>query len=204
MNELIDELVKLGGATEPAYPPLQTAARLAAALIVGWMLGLAYRWTYTGARFTRTIPHTQVLLTVGGALIWLVVGDNLVRAFGLAGTIALIRYRTPIADPKDTTILLFSMVLGMACGLGQFTVVAIGSLFIIVTLASLAVAHRRAQRRMAGEATDLRQLMGLGADASGPGAALFDPPGSDDGRPPASERPALRSDRSAAGEAGAH
>ena len=88
MNELIDELVKLGGATEPAYPPLQTAARLAAALMVGWILGLVYRWTYTGARFTRTIPHTQVLLTVGGALIWLVVGNNLVRAFGLAGTIA--------------------------------------------------------------------------------------------------------------------
>lgn len=162
MKELLDELVRAAGANEAPDPALHVATRLAAALILGWILAFVYKRTHTGERFTRTIPHAQVLLTVGGALIWLVVGNNLVRAFGLAGTIGLIRYRTRIRDPKDTTVLLFSMIIGMACGLGQYVVAAIGTVFVIVTLGSLALAYSREQRRSDATTADLRNLIEMG------------------------------------------
>ncbi len=143
MNELLDELVRAAGGDAVAHPPLQIAARLAAAMAIGWLLGFVYQKTHTGERFRISIPHTQMLLAVGGALIWLVVGDNLVRAFGLAGTIGLIRYRTRIRDPKDTTVLLFSMILGMACGLGQFVIAVIGTAFVVATLWWLKASQQR-------------------------------------------------------------
>jgi hypothetical protein len=164
MPELIDELVRLSGVEEAAHPPLQVALRLAAALVFGWILALIYKRTHTGDRFSTAIPHAQVLLAVGGALIWLVVGNNLVRAFGLAGTIGLIRYRTRIRDPKDTTVLLFSMIIGMACGLGQYVVAAIGTLFVVVTLAWLAMAHKRGQARLSGATSELRDLIEMGEE----------------------------------------
>ena len=136
--------------------------RLLAACVIGWAIGQVYRLTFTGKRFGRTLPDTHMLLCLGGALIWLVVGDNLVRAFGLAGTIGLIRYRTVVRDPKDTTILLFSMVMGMACGLGQFAVAIIGALVVLNVLILLHYRHRRERARQAKKSADLLDLMGAG------------------------------------------
>ena len=91
-------------------------------------------------------------------MIWLVVGDNLVRAFGLAGTIGLIRYRTVVRDPKDTTILLFSMVMGMACGLGQFVVALLGTAVIVCVLSFLYFSHRREQTTRSRQSANLLDL----------------------------------------------
>lgn len=110
------------------------AVRLSCAALVGWVLGLGYRLSYTGKKLRPTMHHTLVMLCLGGALVWLVVGDSLVRAFGLAGTIGLIRYRTTLRDPKDTTVLFFSMVLGMALGLGHYPTAIIGCLFVFGAL----------------------------------------------------------------------
>jgi hypothetical protein len=120
---------------------------------------LVYRRTYTGIRFTNSIFHTQVLLALGGAMIWLVVGDNLVRAFGLAGMIGLIRYRTRIRDPKDTTVLLFSMILGMACGLGQYVVAGIGTGFVFIGLVLTFLFDRRGRARAILRQENLRGLL---------------------------------------------
>lgn len=108
--------------------------RMVCAIMVGWVLGLGYRLSYTGKRVKPTMHHTLVMLCLGGAFVWLVVGNNLVRAFGLAGTIGLIRYRTTLRDPKDTTVLFFSMVMGMAIGLGHIDTAIIGCLFVVGVL----------------------------------------------------------------------
>jgi hypothetical protein len=54
----------------------------------------------------------------------------LARAFGIAGAAAIIRFRTPVEDPKDTTILFLVLGVGMACGLGAFGVAGLTSFFL--------------------------------------------------------------------------
>lgn len=154
MPEWLNDLIHAAGGTEAPLSPSVVALRLGAACVLGWLLAFTYRRAHTGEPPPDSIPQTQILLCMGGALIWLVVGDNLVRAFGLAGTIGLIRYRTRIRDPKDTTVLLFSMVLGMACGLGQYVVAAIGAGFTILTLLLLATVRppRPAEPQRGGQA----------------------------------------------------
>jgi len=164
MNDIFDQLVEAAKGSDGTVPAQQVALRLALALAIGWLLGFVYRRTHTGDKFTPAIPHAQVLLAVGGALIWLVVADNLVRAFGLAGTIGLIRYRTRIRDPKDTTVLLFSMILGMACGLGAYVVAVIGSAFVVITLYWLDYAHRRTLTSWGAGSDDLQKLLDIGDD----------------------------------------
>lgn len=161
MNELFDQLVESAGVVEGALSPTHIAGRLAAALFAGWVLGFAYRRTHTGDALDVGIPHAQILLSLGGALIWLIVADNLVRAFGLAGTIGLIRFRTRIRDPKDTTVLFFSMILGMACGLGQFWIAGMGTAFVSATLVGMSVSHRRQQQSWAADSKELGNALGI-------------------------------------------
>jgi len=102
---------------------------------LGGFLALNYHLTYTGVRENRAqLVYTLLLLCMGGSLVWLIVADNLARAFGLAGALALIRYRTRMRDPKDTTMVFFAMVIGMACGLHQHFNAICGTVFISLML----------------------------------------------------------------------
>ena len=44
--------------------------------------------------------QTQIILAIIGALVMLVVGASLARAFGVVGAAGLVRYRAKIADPR--------------------------------------------------------------------------------------------------------
>lgn len=64
------------------------------------------------------LAATLVLLAVLIALVMMVIGDNLARAFGLAGALAIVRFRTVVEDTRDTAFVMFAVVSGMAAGTG--------------------------------------------------------------------------------------
>jgi hypothetical protein len=106
------------------------------------------------------LEQAQILLCVSGALMMIIIGDSLARAFGIAGAASLIRFRTPVDDPKDTIILFLSLGLGMACGLGAFSVAAFGAAFLSLAMLVL-------DRTITGEQRRSQYL--LSVTGSGPG-----------------------------------
>jgi len=64
----------------------------------------------------------------------LIVGASLARAFGIAGAANLIRYRAKIEDPKDAVVMLSTLAVGLASGVGLFGIALASTLFIAVTL----------------------------------------------------------------------
>lgn len=121
-------------------PPhlLAMIVRLGAAFLLG--LFIAHRpWRrLMGRRAGRIAPEiaqAQTILTVAGALMVVVVGDSLARAFGLVGLGTFIRFRATIRDPRDVVVLLLAIAVGMACGLGFIPTAAVGTLFSAVILA---------------------------------------------------------------------
>jgi len=161
-------LEDLDGTATGGPPNSRILVRLGAACVIGRLIGLVYRWTFTGKKLGPTLPDTHMLLCLGGALIWSVVGDNVARAFGLAGMVGLIRYRTVVRDPKDTTLLLFSMMLGMACGLDQYGVAIIGTMAVLFALAFLHYSYRRQQVKTSKDTKSLMHLMEGGEDDDDP------------------------------------
>jgi uncharacterized membrane protein YhiD involved in acid resistance len=83
------------------------------------------------------MEQAQTLLCVSGAMMMIIIGNSLARAFGIAGAASIIRFRTPVDDPKDVTILFLLMGLGMSCGLGAFGVAGLGTAFLCVALLGL-------------------------------------------------------------------
>ena len=97
------------------------------------------------------MEQAQTLLCVSGAMMMIIIGDSLARAFGIAGAASIIRFRTPVDDPKDVTILFLLMGLGMSVGLGAVAVAGLGTGFLCTTLLLLGRMSRQRARIMSVE-----------------------------------------------------
>ena len=103
--------------------------RLPLAAALGAALALRPRRRGTPKRDPAVI-QTQIILSVVGAVIMLVVGASLARAFGIVGAANLIRYRSKIDDPKDAGVMLCALAVGLASGVGLYALAAFSTLFI--------------------------------------------------------------------------
>lgn len=135
----------LAGQTASAPPPIRTderaqlaqlreaAGRLPVAAALALVLALRPRRQGTPPR-QPTVVQTQVILAVVGAVVMLVVGNSLARAFGIVGAAGLVRYRAKIDDPKDAGVMLSTLAVGLAAGVGLWMLAAFATVFILVVL----------------------------------------------------------------------
>lgn len=107
--------------------------RLPLAGLFGLALALRPRRRNQGARKV-VVMQTQIMLAVVGAVIMLVVGNSLSRAFGIVGAAGLIRYRSNIADPKDAVVMLCALASGLAVGVGLYQLGAVATGFMMLAL----------------------------------------------------------------------
>jgi len=103
------------------------------AAVLGTALALRPRRRSQGARKV-VVVQTQIMLAVVGAVIMLVVGNSLSRAFGIVGAAGLIRYRSNIADPKDAVVMLCALAAGLAAGVGLYQLAAVATVFMMLLL----------------------------------------------------------------------
>jgi hypothetical protein len=80
------------------------------------------------------VAQTQILLAVVASALMMIVGDNAARAFGIFAAASLVRFRTNIRDPKEITVLLINLAIGLATGVGRWELAIILSLFVLLTL----------------------------------------------------------------------
>ena len=80
------------------------------------------------------VVQTQIILAVVGAVVMLVVGSSLARAFGIVGAAGLVRYRAKIDDPKDAGVMLSTLAVGLASGVGVWLLAAFATVFILALL----------------------------------------------------------------------
>jgi uncharacterized membrane protein YhiD involved in acid resistance len=107
--------------------------RLPLAAALGAMLALRPKRRGTPPRQVAVI-QTQIILSVMAAVVMLVVGSNLARAFGVVGAAGLVRYRAKIEDPKDAGVMLSTLAVGLACGVGLYVIAAFSAVFILFVL----------------------------------------------------------------------
>jgi uncharacterized membrane protein YhiD involved in acid resistance len=107
--------------------------RLPLAAALGAALALRPRRRGTPKRDPAVI-QTQIILAVVGAVIMLVVGASLARAFGIVGVASLIRYRSKIDDPKDAVVMLSALAVGLASGVGLYALAVFSAAFLVAAL----------------------------------------------------------------------
>jgi anti-anti-sigma factor len=145
------EASPLGPTNEPALvwsAPLYEFTKLVVAAIVGMLVTAVHRTYRSDREANPTLDQAQVLLCIAGALMMILINGSLARAFGIAGAASIIRFRTPIEDARDITVLFILMGLGMAAGLGGFALAGLGTLFLCAMLPILNVFSAQKPRMM--------------------------------------------------------
>src|SRR5687768_9447249 len=99
---------------------LQIVLRLLFAVILSGILAFRPRADVPLFRRSLFVSQTQILLAVVAAALMMVVGDSAARAFAIFAAASLVRFRTNIRDPKEITVLLISLALGLAAGVGRW------------------------------------------------------------------------------------
>jgi hypothetical protein len=103
------------------------------AAVLGSALAFRPKRRGTPPRSAQVI-QTQIILAVVGALVMLVVGSSLARAFGIVGAANLIRYRAKIEDPKDAVVMLATLSIGLATGVELYGLAVFAMFFILFVL----------------------------------------------------------------------
>lgn len=101
-------------------------------MIVAVVFGLAIGFTYYKTQednYQRNMAVTLMMLPVILSVIILFVGSNIARAFSLAGTLSIIRFRSAPGDPKDIGFIFFDIAAGLACGVGLY---GYGAVFVVL------------------------------------------------------------------------
>lgn len=92
------------------------------------------------------VRHALLIMTVAAAMVVVVIGDSLARAFGVVGLGSFVRFRSAIKDPRDVVLFFLAIGTGMACGLGTVPVAAVG--VGVVWLILLALDRRAPEEEM--------------------------------------------------------
>ena len=113
------------------------ALRFSLAAFLAAILAFRPRRGLSVVRRNPYVAQTQILMGVVAGAMMMVVGDSAARAFGNFAAASLVRFRTNIRDPKETTVLLVCLGVGLAAGVGRWDMAVILTLFVLLTLAVL-------------------------------------------------------------------
>lgn len=132
-RERSSDVVNTPDLTSQVHQLRHAAVRLPFAAGLACVLALRPRRRGTPKRQAPVI-QTQIILAIVGAVVMLVVGSSLARAFGIVGAAGLVRYRAKIEDPKDAGVMLSTLAVGLAAGVGIFLLAAFATVFILGVL----------------------------------------------------------------------
>ena len=113
------------------------ALRFSLAAFLAALLAFRPRRGVTIARRNPYVAQTQILIAVVAAGMMMVVGDSAARAFGIFAAASLVRFRTNIRDPKEITVLLVCLGVGLAAGVGRWDMAVILTVFVLIALSVL-------------------------------------------------------------------
>ena len=130
------------------------------AILLGLVIAFTFWFTHRNTGFRSSILMTTSfiapILAIIVTVIYTVIGNNLGRAISIGGGLALIRFRTNLADPRDMVYIYFSMALGVICGAG---LLGVGILFTLVMSVALILCSLVGLDRLGGRAMKLRILV---------------------------------------------
>ncbi|MGM0531345.1 MAG: DUF4956 domain-containing protein [Bacteroidota bacterium] len=105
-------------------------ANILVALVCGFMIALLYKYTYKGLNYSSAFTISLVMLTMITAIVIMVIGNNLARAFGLVGAMSIIRFRTAVKDASDIMFIFFALSIGLAAGVELYAVAFLGTFIV--------------------------------------------------------------------------
>jgi uncharacterized membrane protein YhiD involved in acid resistance len=98
--------------------------------ILSAFIGWIYKITHRGTSYTQSFVFTLVMNGMVVALVMMIVGSNIARAFSLVGALSIIRFRNAVKETRDVGFIFFTMAIGMAIGTKFYLLAVAGTIVI--------------------------------------------------------------------------
>lgn len=124
MNKILLEYLQ---STSGTLSLNQILMNFVVALLLGFLIYLSYRLSHSSPVYSPRFNTSLVMLTVTTTMVMCVIGNNIALSLGMVGALSIVRFRTAIKDPRDTTYIFWCIAVGICCGVSEYHVPAIGS-----------------------------------------------------------------------------
>lgn len=104
------------------------------AVLLGCVIYMSYYFTHAGGVYSKKFNVSLLSLTILTATVMTVIGNNIALSLGMVGALSIVRFRTAIKDSRDTTYIFWTIIVGICCGVGDYTVAVTGSAAVFVVL----------------------------------------------------------------------
>lgn len=112
----------------------QICLNFAVAMILGTVIYISYRFSHSGAVYSARFNTSLLMLTLITTLIMNVIGNNIALSLGMVGALSIVRFRTAIKDPRDSTYIFWCIAVGISCGVSYYALAAIGTGIIFLVM----------------------------------------------------------------------
>lgn len=129
MPQTIQDAMQAG---QSAYKPEDIIINMVLSAILGLAIAFVYRNTHKGLSYSQSFTLTVIFVAVIVAMVMMVIGNSLSRAFALVGALSIIRFRTVVKDTKDTAYVFWALAAGMAAGTGSYPLALIGTAILAI------------------------------------------------------------------------
>lgn len=108
----------------------QTILCITVGLLLGLVISMVYLLVNTKKNLSSNLALSLIILPAIMTVIIILVGNNIARAFSMAGVFTLIRFRSVPGDSKDITFIFLTVAAGLSAGLGYLTLAAVITVFL--------------------------------------------------------------------------
>ncbi len=116
------------------FSVMEVVLVLALSFVLSAFIGWIYQITHRGTSYTQSFVFTLVLNGMVVALVMMIVGSNIARAFSLVGALSIIRFRNAVKETRDVGFIFFTMAIGMAVGTRFYLLAVIGAVIISLVI----------------------------------------------------------------------
>ena len=114
------------------------------------LVAIVYERTFQGLSWSRGLMQSMVLGSSITCLLMIAIGDNIARGIGIVGSLAIIRFRTNLRDPRDLVFLFAALAAGVACGVQSYIAAVFGTLLFCAIALTMQVSSFGIRRRYDG------------------------------------------------------
>ncbi len=138
MNKVLLEYLK---STSGTLSLNQILLNFAVAMGLGFLIFLSYRLSHSSPVYSPRFNTSLVMLTAITTMVMCVIGNNVALSLGMVGALSIVRFRTAIKDPRDTTYIFWGIGVGICCGVSEYHVPSIGSAVLFLILLFFGSVH---------------------------------------------------------------
>lgn len=131
MNKTLETIIQ---SQEANLSLEQILMNFAIALVLGLIIFVSYKFSHSSAVYSARFNVSLLMLTLITTLIMNVIGNNIALSLGMVGALSIIRFRTAVKDPRDTSYIFWCIAVGIACGVSYYTLALIGTAVIFVVM----------------------------------------------------------------------